>query len=187
MKPVDENINILFSRFSWIALQGDCAGAFGVVNSISFFEALWRTIEALKNQLVINNFVAPHSAMTYFEWSLSRDWSILLIRRSPSINRFFARIALLCQYKRWNWFGLPRSTCSGMFMRFCKAGRLTICGPRLQARNSSALHRILLGYYMRFIVTDEKDVSLGPLESALKQIDPAYLLTGMKRLIARAC
>ena len=78
MKPVDENINTLFSsRFSWIALQGDCAGAFAVVNSISFFEALWRTIEALKNQLVINNFVAP-SAMTYFEWSLSRDWSILL-------------------------------------------------------------------------------------------------------------
>ena len=33
-----------------------------------------------------------------------------------------------------------------------------------------------MGYYMRFIVTDEKDVSLGPLESALKQIDPAYLI-----------
>ena len=29
---------------------------------------------------------------------------------------------------------------------------------------------------MRFIVTDEKDVSLGTLESALKQIDPAYLI-----------
>ena len=33
-----------------------------------------------------------------------------------------------------------------------------------------------MGYYMRFIVTDEKDVSLGTLESALKQIDPAYLI-----------
>jgi len=40
---------------------------------------------------------------------------------------------------------------------------------------------------MRFIVTDEKDVSLGTLESALKQIDPAYLIDRDEEAIARAC
>lgn len=33
-----------------------------------------------------------------------------------------------------------------------------------------------MGYYMRFIITDDKEVSLSKLESALKQIDPAYLI-----------
>ncbi|HEV8487975.1 MAG TPA: hypothetical protein VGV87_30930 [Blastocatellia bacterium] len=33
-----------------------------------------------------------------------------------------------------------------------------------------------MGYYMRFIVTDEQDVSLSVLEFALKQVDSAYLI-----------
>ncbi len=33
-----------------------------------------------------------------------------------------------------------------------------------------------MGYYMRFIVTDERDVSLSVFESALKQVDSAYLI-----------
>ena len=33
-----------------------------------------------------------------------------------------------------------------------------------------------MGYYMRFIVTDERDLSLSVFESALKQVDSAYLI-----------
>ena len=33
-----------------------------------------------------------------------------------------------------------------------------------------------MGYYMRFIVTVERDVSLSVFESALKQVDSAYLI-----------
>ena len=31
-----------------------------------------------------------------------------------------------------------------------------------------------MGYYMRFVITDEKDISLDTIDSALKEIDPAY-------------
>jgi hypothetical protein len=55
-----------------------------------------------------------------------------------------------------------------------------LCARRLMAGvrrlTFFSSRRILVGYYMRFIVTDEKDASLSVLEMALKHIDSAYLI-----------
>lgn len=39
-----------------------------------------------------------------------------------------------------------------------------------------------MGYYMRFITTDENETTLSTLEEALKQIDPAYSITASGEL-----
>lgn len=37
-----------------------------------------------------------------------------------------------------------------------------------------------MGYYMRFILTDDQPISLAAIETALKQVDPAYALTDVQ-------